>query len=171
MGKTGEALVLLPLLLCTVRVIKSFPGDHRGLSSTVRRDQIQVLSNQNLYQIRSGKQSSVKRVLRWHPQGWECKIHMGCNEISTDLVWEGNSRQRGNAEILKTFCYATGTFVSCRKAVVGFRDFIPRQLLFVLLSSNVTRSGYGTGRALAFEGGTVAGVPYPGRCSDELGGR
>lgn len=67
----------------------------------------------------------MKRVLCWHPQGWECKIHMGCNEISTDLAWEGNSHQRGNAEILKTFCYATGTFVSCRKAVVGLRAFIP----------------------------------------------
>lgn len=40
MGTIGEALVPLPVLLCTIRVIKSFPGDHHGLSSAMRRDQI-----------------------------------------------------------------------------------------------------------------------------------
>lgn len=40
---------------------------------------------------------------------------MGCNEVSTDLVWEGNSCQQGNVKVLKMFCYETGTFVCCRK--------------------------------------------------------
>lgn len=44
---------------------------------------------------------------------------MGCNEISTDLVWEGNSSWQRNVKVLKMFCYETVTFVSRRNCSSG----------------------------------------------------
>lgn len=51
---------------------------------------------------------------------------MGCNEIFTDLVWEGNSCQQENVKVLKMFCYETGTFVSWRNVAEMFRRHNPQ---------------------------------------------
>lgn len=90
----------------------------------------------NLYQTCSAEQRAVKQVLCWHQQEWECKIHMGCNEIFTDLVWEGNSCQQGNVKVLKMFSYETGTFVSWRNVAEMFRRLNPQAAPLSPLSSS-----------------------------------